>query len=150
MRRADRARLRWHLGATGCLLAAGIGALAAGARAVLAMLGLMLGTLIAAGVADIGTRAGKRSCKAAVTGGKACREPAHLGAVHIECDTFGHHLDVVLPQAGTGAGIARQRAGLTRFDQGFVLLGMRGVLLSFGDPAAIVLLRGIRRRRIAR
>ena len=101
-------------------------AAAAHGRAILAMLSFMLGTLISACFAYLGAGLAYRTGKLAAACHEASRKTANLGAVDIEGNTVGHHLDVILPQAGAGACIAGGRAGVAGVDAGLELIGSHG------------------------
>lgn len=87
-------------------LAAFVGATAAGGRAILAMLGLVLGAFLGARVANVGAQLahqmGVFGRTAHQLGGKA----ADGGAFIVERNAARHHARVRLLQARCGAGIA--------------------------------------------
>lgn len=111
-------------GANASCLAAGIGTKAARTRALLAMLCLVPRALVATCFTELGAGLTQRSCELAAARHEACREPANLRAIHIECDALAHHLDIILTQACTCTDIARQGAGIAGIDRRLKLLGL--------------------------
>jgi hypothetical protein len=79
-------------------------------------------------LADVGAQRADIVCEVAAARHVRCRQSANRGAVHVQSNAFGHHLDVVFLQTRGGAVIARIRAGLARFDTRDKLL-MHDVLL---------------------
>ncbi len=71
------------------------GTVSAGGSAILAVLCLMLGTLIAACLAYLGAELAQRPSEVTSPGHKGGSRAADLGAIHVERDAARHHLDIV-------------------------------------------------------
>ena len=80
------------------------------------MLGLVLGALVAAGLANVRAHGTYRFGMLAGAGHGRRSECTDLSAVDVECDAASHRLDVRLLQAGNCAMIAGHGAGVARFD----------------------------------
>jgi hypothetical protein len=123
---------------TGCLFSKSLGCRAhpatlfgtapAEGSAILAVLCLMLGALVTARLAHLGTELAKRSSEITAPSHEGGSQTTNLGAVHVERDTARHHLDVVFMQAGRRAHIACVGTGVASFDTRLILL-LHDVLL---------------------
>lgn len=101
-----------------------LGAAEAAGGAGLAVVVLMLAALGGAGVADFCAELADLIGEIGAAGQLANGEGAEIGAGAIQFNTAGHGLDVVLAQAGRGAGLARDDALRAGFEAG--LLGWEG------------------------
>ena len=115
-------------------LAAGFCAVAAGSRALLAMVHLVLRALHAASVASFGAKLADALGKLRATGHFAHRERADIGAAPVELDAAGHHLDVFLVQARGGTVFTGVHALMTRLNAVFVFFVGHVVLFWFMWP----------------
>jgi hypothetical protein len=86
------------------------------------MIHLVLAALLRAGISCVGTCIADIVAKLAVTRHVTCRKSAHLGAVHIEPDTAGHHLDILFGQAGNRTLVTCRSARIACVDTGLNLL----------------------------
>src|SRR3569833_2792802 len=75
-------------------------------RAILAMLHLMLGALVSAGIADFGAKLTQDVGEFAIPRHVAGRHSADLRAIHVQCDAARHNLHVLLLHAGSFAIVA--------------------------------------------
>ena len=82
------------------------GAAVARIGTVLAMLCLMGGALIPAGLTDVSTNAAQGMGVRAATGHRSGGGLANCRAFDVECDALGHHLYVILCKTGRGAMVA--------------------------------------------
>jgi len=89
---------------------------------------LMLGALVTACLAHLGTKLAKRSCEITTPGHEGSSETADLGAIHVERNAARHHFDVVFMQAGRRAHVACVGTGVASFDTRLILL-LHDVLL---------------------
>lgn len=83
--------------------------------AFLAMISVVFRALVAALIADLGAELADLLDELAVAGHITCGQTADCGAVHIQTDTVGHHLDVVFTKTGNGAHVAIVRAAVAGF-----------------------------------
>lgn len=81
----------------------------AGGSAILAVLCLMLGALVIACLAYLGTELAKRSREITAPGHEGGSQTADLGAIHVEGNAARHHFDVVFIQASRRAHRMRRR-----------------------------------------
>ena len=95
-----------------CAAAAGLGALAA------VLHRRMLLALLRARVADVGARFADHPGELAAAAHVAHGKPADCGAIDVERDAAGEHLDVLFAQAGSGAVVAGDGAGVAGIDAG--------------------------------
>lgn len=95
---------------------ASFGAAVAGLGAVLAVLRLVPGTLIATGLADFGAKAADGNRMVAASGHRRRGKLADRRTVDVQRDALGHHLHVLLSQAGSSAVVACRRASVASFD----------------------------------
>ena len=109
-------------------LATGLRAVAAGFGAFLAMIHPVIRALLAAGLADLGTKLANTFGEHRTAGHFPHRKRADLGATPIERDAANHHLDVFLAQTGGRAVLARLHALVTGVDAGFVYFVRHGGL----------------------
>lgn len=88
----------------------------AGSRALLAVIGIVLGALFRASCTGFGTHRAELRGK----GRASCHFPggerAEVRAAPVQADTLRHHLDVLLGKARTGAVFAGQGTGLAGVD----------------------------------
>lgn len=96
--------------------ATSLGASPTDVGATLAVVGLMTRTLGTAGVADPGAKLAEFLGKSAAAAHQRRCEPADIGAIAIQPNAFGHHLDVLLLEAGGRTMFAFHGTGLTGFD----------------------------------
>ena len=81
----------------------------------------MLRTLFSASFTSRGAEEAKRANLPAVAAHQRAREPTEVGAVAIEANALGHHLDVGFTQARCCAVLACGSARVASFDAGSVL-----------------------------
>lgn len=119
--------------------AAGLFAAAAGFSALLAVLhvGPVLLALVAAGFADFRALAQQVLSVLRAAGHKAGRQGADIGAVAVEADAAGHHLDFLLAQAGGSAVFASIDAGIESGEQALILR-MHGTVKLGGNDWLVV------------
>jgi len=102
-------------------------AAAAGVGAFLAVLHVgMLGALVAAGFANLGTLAQQVLGVFGATSHEAGGQVTNVGAVTVELNAAGHHLYVVFLQAGRSTVFTGINAGIQRRQQALVLRMHRG------------------------
>jgi len=94
----------------------------AGFCATLAMVVRMLAAFDAARVANVGADLAKFAGKMRSVTHERCGCPTDRGAISVEPNAFGHHLHVMLAQAGRGAMFTFHCAPDTRFDARLVFL----------------------------
>lgn len=99
-------------------LPAGLGATAARLGALPAVVHVVSVFLAfgPAGVADVGAELAKLPSKLAIAGHETDGSVADFGAVAVEADALHHHFYVLFAEAGVGAVVAGQCAGLAGFD----------------------------------
>lgn len=98
---------------------------------------LMLGTFIAACLANVCALLAECLREFTTTGHVCSGEAAYLGAVHVGCYAAGHHLDVLLFQAGRRTKVACVSTGITSFDTRGILLVGHDVLQSISRENAL-------------
>lgn len=105
--------------------AAGLGAPATGFGALPAVvhMGRVLFALFGAGVTNLGAERADLPGKGAAAGHERHGRVAQFGAVPVQFDTAGHHLNVLFLKTGLGAGVAGNGAVLTGVDAILVVLG---------------------------
>lgn len=108
---------------------AGVRALAARPRAVLAMIVVVPCALFGAGFADIRAKAAQFLGIIAFHGHKLRRQATNGRALHIYLNTMLHHFDVVFTQTSGGADIARRGAFITLFDTFTIVLLHKSLLI---------------------
>lgn len=77
---------------------------------------LVLGALVTARLADVGTQGADSPGMFAATGHCRRSQRADLRAIHVQRNAPRHHLDVLLLQAGSRAMVAGNNAGVARLD----------------------------------
>jgi hypothetical protein len=80
------------------------------------MLGRVPATLGCARLTDLGAQPAELQRERAVPAHQGYRQAAEIGAVAVQADAPGHHLDVLLFETSVGAVLARGRALFTGFD----------------------------------
>jgi hypothetical protein len=100
------------------------------------MIHRMFGTLVAAGLANLGTYAAYLGSELRPAAHERRRHPTNVGTVAIQPDALGHFADVALAQAGVGAMLALLGATHTRLDARSILLMSHLELLSFQSGRA--------------
>jgi hypothetical protein len=100
--------------------AAGLGAAEAAGGAGLTMIVRVLAAFGSAGVADFGAEFAYLIDEIGTTRQLADGKGAEIGAGTVQLYAAGHGLDVVLAQAGRGAGFARDDAFRAGFEAGFL------------------------------
>lgn len=90
----------------------------AGPRAGLTMVHVMLCALVTAGLADVCARFTDRFSVFAASCHRCGRDRTNLSAIHVQRNTPGHHLDIGLLQAYSGAVIAGDDASITGLNAG--------------------------------
>jgi len=103
-------------------LAALLSALMASLGALLAMVYVVFGTFIPAGLADVSAKCTDRFGVGATPGHGSCSQCANLGAIHIQFDALDHHLDVRFVQTGSCAMVTGHGTGVASFNAGVVFL----------------------------
>lgn len=89
---------------------------------LLAMRHLVFGTFVPAGLADVSAKCTDRFGVDATPGHGSCSQCTNLGAIHIQCNALGHHLDVSFMQTGSSAMVTGYGAGVASFNAGVVFL----------------------------
>ena len=103
-----------------------LSALMTGFGTFLAMRHLVFGTFVPAGLADVSTKCADRFGVLACPGHGRCSECTDLGAVHVQGDAFGHHLDIWFMQTGSCAVVTGHGAGVASFNTGVIGLMRHG------------------------
>lgn len=106
--------------------AALLSALMASLGTLLAMRHLVFGTFVPAGLADVSAKCADRFGVGATPGHGSYSQRTNLGAIHIQCDALGHHLDVRFMQTGSSAMVTGHGTGVASFNAGVVLLTRHG------------------------
>ena len=94
--------------------------------AFLAMLHIVFGTFVPARLADVSANCADRFGVGATTGHGCCSQCTNLGAIHIQLDAVGHHLDVGFVQTGSCAMVTGHGTGVASFNAGVELLMRHG------------------------
>ena len=115
-------------GMRGCHAAALLGTTSASFRALLAMVCLVACAFLAAFLAYIGAHLADCTGELATSRHISGSEATNLGAVHIERDAAGHHLDILLLQTGCGTVVAGYGAVVTGIDAGLELIVRHSLL----------------------
>lgn len=92
----------------------------------LAMRHFMFGTFVAAGLAGISAQRTDRLGVGATPGHGRYSQCTNLGAIDIQCNALGHHLDVGFVQTGSCAMVTGHGTGIASFNAGVVLLMRHG------------------------
>ena len=125
---ASRARLKPACGAGAGLLArarhraALFRAASAGRGAFLAVAHRVLGAFVRAGVAGVRAHCADGGCEFTAARHRGGRQPADVGAFHVQRDASRHHLDIRFLKARAGAVRASNSARVARLYAGCVLL----------------------------
>lgn len=98
-----------------------LGTATARLRALLAVIVLVLGALVAAGLADFGADPADLGRYVATASHETRGQPADGRTVNVERDAAGHHLHVLFLQAGRRAVVASVGAGAAGVDARLVL-----------------------------
>lgn len=106
--------------------AALLSALMAGCGALLTMRHMVFRTFVPAGLADLSAKCADRFGVGATPSHGSYSQCANLGAIHIQCDALGHHLDVGFMQTGSSAMVTGHGTGVASFNAGLVLLMRHG------------------------
>ena len=93
-----------------------------GFGAFLAMCHVMFGAFVAARLADVSAKRTDRFGVGATPSHGCCSQCTDLGAIHIQCNALGHHLDNRFMQTGNGAVVTGHRARVACFNAGLVFL----------------------------
>lgn len=107
-------------------LPARLGAGMAGRRASLAVIRLVTSAFVAAGLADISAEGAHPRGELAAPCHEPGSQPADRCAIDVQGNATGHHLHVLLLQAGGGAVVTGISAGVAGFDAG--LIGFVGLV----------------------
>jgi hypothetical protein len=119
------------LGVSGAHAAALFGTAAACFSAGAAVVGFVLGALLAAGLADVSAQGADRLYVFTATSHGRRGQLADCGAIHVERNAPRHHLDVLLLQARRGTVVAGDSALVAGLDaRGMLLVGHSGLLQS--------------------
>ena len=87
---------------------------------------IVFGTFVPAGLTDVSANCADRFGVSAIPGHGSCSQCTNLGAIHIQGDAVGHHLDVGFVQTGSCAMVAGHGAGVASFNAGVELLMRHG------------------------
>ena len=87
---------------------------------------IVFGTFVPARLADVSAKCADRFGVDTTPGHGSCSQCTNLGAVHIQGDAVGHHLDVGFVQTGSCAMVTGHGTGVASFNAGVELLMRHG------------------------
>ena len=82
----------------------------------------VFGTFVPAGLTDVSAKCANRFSVDATPGHDSYSQCTNLGAIHIQGDALGHHLDVRFIQAGSSAMVTSHDTGVASLHAGVELM----------------------------